>query len=73
VGDRRPIELTRRLGGVKSNCVEWCSGELAAGAMLGLDHAPRVADSGGANQAADDHKSAGDLDSQPEGIDRGSV
>jgi hypothetical protein len=37
--------------------------------LLGLHDAPRVADTGSADQAAHDDESAGDPDAQPEGIE----
>jgi hypothetical protein len=53
--------------------VEWGAGELPARTALGLDDASGVADTGRADQAADDDESAGHADSQLEGVERGGV
>jgi hypothetical protein len=55
-----PTPCRRR--GVKSDCVQWCSGELSARAVLSSHDASRVADTGCADQAAYDDESAGDPD-----------
>ena len=69
LGGRRAAPTLCRCRGVKSSCVQWCAGELTARAVLGSHDAPRVADTGRADQAAHDHESAGDPDAQPESID----
>jgi hypothetical protein len=58
-----------RRTGVKSGCVQWCAGELSTSALLSSYDASGVADTGCADQAAEDDESAGDPDAQPESIE----
>jgi hypothetical protein len=64
---------SRWLGGVNSSRVERSAGELSPSASLRPDDASRVADTGCADQAADDDESAGHAHAQPESVDRGGV
>jgi hypothetical protein len=58
---------------VNSGRVERRAGELSTGAAFGVDDASGVADSGCADQAADDDESAGDADAEPEGVERRGI